>query len=40
MIENFLKKTLGQPIDLNNSLNIAITNIVWALVAGIIFKYF
>ena len=29
-----LKKTLGQPIDLNNSLNIAVTNIVWALVAG------
>lgn len=30
-----LKKSEGQPIDLNNSLNIAITNIVWAIVAGI-----
>lgn len=29
-----LKKTLGQPIDFNNNLNISITNIVWALIAG------
>ncbi len=33
MIETF-KKTVGQPVDFNNNLNIAITNIVWALVAG------
>jgi len=33
MIET-LKKTVGQPVDFNNNLNIAITNIVWALVAG------
>ena len=33
MIKN-LKKTVGQPIDFKNSMNIAITNIVWALVAG------
>ena len=29
-----LKKTVGQPMDLSYSLNIAITNIVWAIVAG------
>jgi methyl farnesoate epoxidase / farnesoate epoxidase len=29
-----LKKTVGQPIDLSFSLNIAVTNIVWAIVAG------
>nr|QSD59122.1 CYP3681A1 [Diaphanosoma celebensis]QST15080.1 CYP370C11 protein [Diaphanosoma celebensis] len=29
-----LKKTMGQPIDLSFNLNIAITNIVWAIVAG------
>ena len=34
MIE-LLRKSVGEPIDLNNSLNIAITNIVWAIVAGI-----
>ena len=33
MIET-LKKTVGQPVDFNSNLNIAITNIVWALVAG------
>lgn len=33
MIE-LLRKLVGQPIDLNNSLNIAITNIIWAIVAG------
>lgn len=31
-----LEKSKGQPFDINNSLNIAITNIVWAIVAGII----
>jgi hypothetical protein len=29
-----MKKNLGQPIDLNFTLNIAITNIVWAITAG------
>ncbi len=29
-----LKRNLGQPVDLNVSLNIAITNIVWAIVTG------
>lgn len=33
MIE-LLRKSVGEPVDLNNSLNIAITNIVWAIVAG------
>lgn len=33
MIE-LLSKSVGNPIDLNNSLNIAITNIVWSIVAG------
>ena len=33
MIE-VLRKSVGEPVDLNNSLNIAITNIVWAIVAG------
>jgi len=33
MIET-LKKKVGQPVDFTSSLNIAITNIVWALVAG------
>lgn len=32
---DLLKKSIGQPMDLNNSLNIAITNIIWAIVAGI-----
>lgn len=29
-----LKKLAGEPIDMNYSLNISITNIVWALIAG------
>jgi len=33
MIET-LKKSVGKPFDFKQSLNIAITNIVWALVAG------
>jgi len=33
MIET-LKEMVGQPVDFTSSLNIAITNIVWALVAG------
>ena len=33
MIET-LKKTVGKPVDFKSTLNIAITNIVWALVAG------
>jgi len=33
MIET-LKKSVGMPLDFKQSLNIAITNIVWALVAG------
>ena len=29
-----LRKSVGEPVYLNNSLNIAITNIVWVIVAG------
>jgi len=31
---DMFNKTVGQPIDLNFNLNIAITNIIWAIVAG------
>lgn len=34
-LTEILRKSVGQPIDLNNSLNVASTNIVWAIVAGI-----
>lgn len=33
LMENF-QKLLGQPIEIDNILNIAITNIAWALIAG------
>jgi len=33
MIETF-KKSVGQPVDFQNNLNTAVTNIVWALVSG------
>ena len=33
MVE-LLNKSVGQPMDLNSTLNIAITNIVWSIVAG------
>jgi len=33
-IMELFNKTVGQPIDLNCNLNIAITNIIWAIVAG------
>ena len=39
MIET-LKKSVGMPFDFKQSLNIAITNIVWALVAGKIQSHF
>lgn len=29
-----LKKNVGKPVDLNYTLNIAITNIVWTIIAG------
>jgi len=35
MVET-LKKTVGQPTDFKNNLNLAVTNIVWALIAGTI----
>ncbi len=31
---DILKKNVGQPLDFNSNLNIAVTNIIWALVAG------
>ena len=33
MVES-LKKTVGEPIDFRFNLNVAVTNIIWALVAG------
>ena len=33
MIE-LLSKSMGEPIYLNSSLNIAVTNIVWVIIAG------
>ena len=33
MVES-LCKSVGEPIYLNNSLNIAVTNIVWVIIAG------
>ncbi len=30
------KKTIGKPIDVNVSLNISITNIIWSIVAGFV----
>lgn len=33
-----LRQTFGKPVDLKTNLNIAITNIVWAIVAGFQFS--
>lgn len=34
VVINELKKTVGEAIDLNMGLNIATTNVIWAIVAG------